>query len=202
MSTRTEFNDEDLTPVLRRLIAEGRLRDYVLIELYATVPFSVERLVKIRVSELLMQSGTPDGLGIQFRGAVRRVHLDGDGLFAIRAWVKLAELEQADYLFPSLRSMHGHLCSRQARRIIDAQFHRTKEPGAPEGIAWQQELKKDFKCQLSRWPWVECARAHSGERCATHCEGVSVAGPRRPFRIRGVLKPRLGSERKLGGRED
>lgn len=190
MSTRTEFNDEDLPPVLHRLIAEGRLRDYVLIELYATVPFSIERLVQMRVSELLMRSGASDALCIEYRGAVRRVHLDRDGLFAIKAWIELARLEQTDYLFPSMRSTHGHLCSRQARRIIDAKFHRAQGLEASEGEGWQQKLKNDFKCRLSRWPWVECVRAQSGDPCATHCEGMAAHGGRRPFKVRGVLKAR------------
>jgi len=190
VSTRTEFNDEEILPVLQRLVAEGRLRDYVLIELYAAVPLSVEGLVKMRVSELLMQSGTPDELCIEYRGGVRKVHLDSDGLFAIKAWLKLAELEQADYLFPSTRSAHGHLCSRQARRIIYAQFHRTQKYETTEGRGWQQQLKSDFKCQLSRWPWVECAKGQSGDRCATNCEGTAPHRSRRPFRVRGVLNAR------------
>ena len=190
MSTRTEFNDEDIPPVLNRLIAEGRLRDYVLIELYASVPLSVERLVQMRVGELQLQSGMTDVLSIEHRGALRRVHLDSDGLFAIKAWIKLAELDQADYLFPSMRSTHGHLCSRQARRIIDSQFHRAQASEKPGHAEWKQQLDNELKCRLSRWPWVECVRAQSGSRCTTHCEGMATHEPKRPFRVRGVLKPR------------
>lgn len=190
MSTRTEFNDEDIPPVLRRLIAEGRLRDYVLIELYANVPLSIDRLVRIKAGELQMRSDVPDELYIEYRGRLRKVYLDNDGLFAVRAWIKLAKLAHVDYLFPSMRSTHGHLCSRQARRIIDAQFRRAQEPEASDRIVWEQQMENDFKCSLSRWPWVECVRALSGDRCVTHCEGMPTHEHRRPFRVRGVLKAR------------
>lgn len=190
MSTRTEFNDEDIPPVLRRLIAEGKLRDYVLIELYANVPLSIDRLVRIKAGELQMHSDVSDELCIEYRGGLRKVHLDTDGLFAVRAWIKLAKLAQVDYLFPSMRSTHGHLCSRQARRIIDAQFHRAQESEASESIGWEKQMENDFKCSLSRWPWVECIRGQSGDRCVTHCEGMATHEHRRPFRVRGVLKAR------------
>lgn len=189
MSTRTEFNDEDIPPVLSRLIAEGRLRDYVLIELYASAPLSFERLVQMRVGELHMQAGMTDVLSIEHRGISRVIHLDSDGLFAIKAWIKLAELDPADYLFPSMKSTHGHLCSRQARRIIDSQFHRAQEGERTGHENWKQQLGNEFRCRLSRWPWVECVRAQSGSRCTTHCEGMATHESRRPFRVRGVLKP-------------
>lgn len=191
MSTRTEFNDEDLPPVLRRLIAEGRLRDYVLIELYATLPLSAERLVQLRVLDLKRSAAEPKQLFVEHRGKPRRVHLDDDGLFAIASWIKLAGLQPQDYLFPSGKHAHGHLCSRQARRIIEAQFHSPPESGGDGRTPhWQDALGGGFQCRFSRWPWVDCVNAHSGDRCTTHCEGTPALRHPRSFRMRGVLPVR------------
>lgn len=191
MSTRTEFNDEDLPPVLRRLIAEGRLRDYVLIELYATLPLSAERLVQLRVLDLKRSAAQPEQLFVEHRGKTRRVHLDDEGLFTIASWIKLAGLQPQDYLFPSGKHAHGHLCSRQARRIIEAQFHNAPESrGGDQVPHWEDALASGFTCRFSRWPWVDCVKAQSGDRCLTHCEGVPQLRQPRSFRKRGVVPPR------------
>ena len=191
MSTRTEFNDEDLPPVLRRLIAEGRLRDYVLIELYVTLPLSAERLVQLRVLDLKRSAAQPEQLFVEHRGKTRRVHLDDEGLFTIASWIKLAGLQPQDYLFPSGKHAHGHLCSRQARRIIEAQFHSPPESGGDGRTPhWQDALGGGFQCRFSRWPWVDCVNAHSGDRCTTHCEGTPALRHPRSFRMRGVLPVR------------
>lgn len=187
MSTRAAFDDEDLPPVLRRLIAEGRLRDYVLIELYATLPLSLERLVVLRIQDMKRCPPQPDDLCVMYRGKLRRAHLDSDGLFAIDAWIQLAGLKPADYLFPSARAVQGHLCSRQARRIIEAQFHEAPQTAVGEPLQWQDQLATGFRCRLSRWPWVDCVKAQSGERCISRCEGGLTQKPARSFRTRGVL---------------
>lgn len=190
MSTRSEFNDEDLPPVLGRLVSEGRLRDYVLIELYATLPLSMERLVELHAGDLLPCPDDSASLCILHGGGLRKIHVDDDGLFAIRAWIKLAELEATDYLFPSSRSTHGHLCSRQARRIMEAQFHGTDGCIADSDAAWKSELGNSFTCRVSRWPWIECVRAQSGAKCVTHCEGMPASRVARPFRRHGIVKSR------------
>lgn len=194
MSTRTEFSDEDLPPVLRRLISEGRLRDYVLIELYATLPLSMERLVKLRAGDLIPCPDDSASLCVLHGSGLRKIHVDDDGLFAIRAWVELAKLEATDYLFPSAKSMRGHLCSRQARRIIGAQFHSADGTIVDCEQAWKSEIGNSFKCRVSRWPWIECVRGQSGEKCVTYCEGMPAPKVPRPFRRHGVLKPRAPRE--------
>lgn len=187
MSTRTEFDDEGLSLALERLAAQGRLRDYVLLELYAMAALSVERLMKVRVHDLRTFPDQPELLFITYRGGLRKIRANADGLFAIHAWIQFARLAPTDYLFPATKASGGHLCARRARMIIESQFQHPRDDTVSVVSGWRSELDGGFTCRVSRWPWVECVRAQSGDRCVSHCEGLPVKKHRRPFRTHGMV---------------